>query len=76
LISESHLEHLKGVVELFHGARTVDRRGDTGLVLAPEKRKLASRQTATPRRETRCPNGLSPPLRSSREPSGTDSESL
>jgi hypothetical protein len=34
------------------------------------------RATSTPRRETRCPNGLSPPLCSSREPSGTDSESL
>ena len=45
LIGESHLEHLKGVVELFHGARTDDRRGDAGLVLAPEKRKLALRQT-------------------------------
>src|SRR5215207_5552453 len=45
LIGESHLEHVKGVVELFHGARTDDRRGDGGLVLAPEKRKLALRQT-------------------------------
>src|SRR5215204_3516600 len=45
LIGESHIEHRKGVVELFHGARTDDRRGDAGLVLAPEKRKLALRQT-------------------------------
>src|SRR5215207_7610907 len=44
LIGESHLEHLKGVVELFHGARTDDRRGDAWLVLTPEKRKLALRQ--------------------------------
>src|SRR5215207_6976388 len=44
LIGESHLEHLKGVLELFHGARTDDRRGDAGLVLTPEKRKLALRQ--------------------------------
>src|SRR4029453_15847704 len=52
LIGESHLEHLEGVVELFHGARTDDRRGDAGLVLAPQKRKLVLRQP-TPLRQRR-----------------------
>jgi hypothetical protein len=45
LIGELHLEHMKGVVELFHCARTNDRRGDAGLVLAPDKPKLALRET-------------------------------
>jgi hypothetical protein len=60
LIGESHLKHLKGVVELVHGARTDDRRGDAGLVLAPEKRKLTLRQT-TLLRQRRERSGHSTP---------------
>jgi hypothetical protein len=55
------LSNLKGVVKLFHSARTDDRRGDAGLVLAPEKRKLTLRQTALLRQRERSGHLDAPP---------------